>query len=79
MSCSLYRGKVHTNEEIKGPFTEAKDDFTYAYDILQREVGQRRTLEAVSVKLGNQVFISIGGIWLCITRDGLVEIGEGGA
>lgn len=79
MSYSHYRGKVYTNKEIKGPFTEAKDDFAEAYDLLQKKVGRRYNSEIRTLNLGDKIMILVDGIWLCISRDGTVEIGESGA
>jgi hypothetical protein len=79
MSLSHYRGKVFTNDELKGSFQEAKDDFSEAYDLLQREVGQRKEVTIKSTQLGNKLMVFVGGLWVVIRRDGRVEIGESGA
>jgi hypothetical protein len=80
MSYSYYRGKVYTNGEIKGPFTEAKDDFGEAFDLLSEAAaleGPDLKLEALS--WNGVITISFGDLWLAIDREGMVEVGEGAA
>ncbi len=85
MSHSHYRGKLHTNAEVKGPFTEAKDDFSVAFDLLEGAIFRTLTLEqgdGPEVKAwfeGNTIFLCIGDITLSLQRKGIVEISEGAA
>ena len=81
MSHSYYRGELSTNEKIKGPFTEAKDDFSEAFDILADQMKPDtpvqvfcRPLEPADVE---EIMFQVGGVWVIINREGRVEIGEG--
>lgn len=83
MSHSYYRGKLHTNAEIKGPFTEASDDFSVAFDLLQEQldwihVGVRYEPVEASMVQG-QLFIKVGELLLTLKRDGSFEVSEGAA
>ena len=77
MTYSYYRGRVYTNKEIKGPYVAAKDDFTEAYDQLQRNVGRGAANSLHTINLGDSLLITVNGFWLSISRDGMIEIGEG--
>lgn len=80
MSHSHYRGKLYTNAEIKGPFTEAGDDFSVAFNLLERAIFDASNIEEVGIWFkGNTIFFCIGDITLSLQRDSLIEISEGAA
>lgn len=78
MSYSHYRGKLYTNKDIKGVFTEAKDNFSEAFDILQKNLSKDISI-GVSWMVANEICLSFEGVFIIIRRDGFVEIGEGAA
>ena len=83
MSSSFYRGKLVTNSELKGPFTEACNEFKGTpFNILVQEA-EKNTAEISIVRREGRpssVFIHIGGLGLAIeiTEDGGFELFEGG-
>lgn len=90
MSSSLYRGKLSTSPEIKGPFTEAEDKlegkaFKALANALIRDadiIGEtycRAQVFNTLVKPHSIVFSTTSGISIEITEDGGVEIFEGAA
>jgi hypothetical protein len=91
MSTSFYRGKLVTDEELKGPFTEADDDLSYGFNILkeQAELGPTARIhineQAVSSVHGvdgertkSVMFITATGVIVELKADGGFEIWEGG-
>ena len=85
MSHCHYRGELHTSAEIKGPFTEASNDFSEAFDILERVVfdalnADDKEAPRVGIFLeGNSMLLTIGGLTLSLERRGVVDISEGAA
>ena len=82
MSSSIYRGKLHTNAEIKGPFTEAHDEFRpKPINVLVESAHDDEKADISVFERDGEatVMFSFGGIWLTIDANGIVEIGEGGA
>ncbi len=79
MSCSIYRGKLYTTAEIKGPFTEAKDDFGTAYELLRDYFLQRKTKLVDAAAFDDHIILSLGDLFLVIGKDGFIEVGEGAA
>ncbi len=75
MSHSHYRGKLYTNTEIKGPFTEAKDDFGVAFDLLKKNVDN---FVGIWVHHGH-IYIDFGELLIEIKRTGHLEVSEGAA
>ena len=91
MSTSFYRGKVITDAQLKGPFTEADDDLSYAFNILkeQAKLGPTATISihenTVSSIHGvdgerttSVLFITQTGVIVELKADGGFEIWEGG-
>lgn len=83
MAHSHYRGKLSTSKEIKGVFTEAKDDFSEGFDILASQLVPKVEVKVFARPLHpakiDEILFTVGDIWVVFNRDGLVEIGEGGA
>lgn len=83
MSSSLYRGKLYTNDDVKGPFTEAKDSLDDGPFRILAQVANGGGDAAVYVnEMGDgttTVMFVLDDIWLTIDSEGIVEIGEGGA
>lgn len=83
MSNSLYRGKVSTSSEIKGPFTEAADTIKgVPFDALVKAAMETNETDYVVHKgsfADRVLHIHIGGILLTIGEDGSFEITEGAA
>ena len=89
MSSSIYRGKLHTSAEIKGPFTEAEDTLKgKAFKILADAVFEGADIigetycriKVVKTDLKpHSVMFSVSGVCVEITEDGKFEILEGAA
>lgn len=82
MSCSFYRGKVRTDAEIKGPFTEAHDEITTGFQFLKEQADYEGKADVVVHERSDgrtDILFLVGEVWLCVSDDGLVEIGEGAA
>ena len=89
MSSSLYRGKLYTNSEIKGPFTEAADSFVPEVfaSLLAAVCSSALDYDCKNASLsihdkGDKTTIMItlvSGVWITISEDGIIEVGEGGA
>jgi len=91
MSTSFYRGKVITDAQLKGPFTEADDDLSYAFNILKKQAKLDPTARihinesAVSSVHGvdgerteSVLLITGTGVIVELKADGGFEIWEGG-
>lgn len=83
MSHCHYRGKLSTSAEIKGVFTEAKDNFAEAFDILAKGITldtpvviYARPLQPATVE---ELMFKVGDYWLIINREGVIEVGSGAA
>jgi len=91
MSGSIYRGRLYTNDEIKGPFTEAADYFTpatfntllaSAYSALLDSNLENYPNISVSIhNVGKKTVLmfTLVGCWLSVDSEGIVEVGEGAA
>jgi hypothetical protein len=90
MSSSLYRGKLSTSPEIRGPFTEAADRLEgKAFKLLTNAVVKdadiigetycRVQVVRTKFKPHSVIISTISGISIEITEDGRFEIFEGGA
>jgi hypothetical protein len=90
MSNSFYRGKLHTNSDVKGPFTEAEDKLegkvfklladaiTGGADIIG-ETYLRAQVVRTELKPHSIIFSTGAGVSVEITEDGGFEIFEGAA
>jgi hypothetical protein len=85
MSSSIYRGKLITSSEIKGPFTEAADNIKGVpfNTLVKAAMATGQWALDYTVHEGNfadrVLHIHIGGILLTIGEDGSFEISEGAA
>lgn len=81
MSESYYRGKLYTNSDLKKPFTEAKDDFWEAFDVLRR-IADFKSIAEVYVNdtdAETSVCFIVGELIVELRRDGRVEVFAGAA
>lgn len=84
MSYSFYRGKLYTNEEIKGPYTEAGDNFQKdGFSQIAAEIPPEGldNIMGMVVKCtsGGVIVFKVNGVVITISEDGTFEISEGAA